>query len=372
MSKINVEETLPSRPIPETKPKKTNRLPWIIGGILLVILLGVAGAELGYRNALAQRQSLESTQVAGYMADQFQLALKDYYLGNLNFSRQRLEAIINMDPSYPGAADLLAQVSLAMSITDTPTVEPTPTLTPTPDNRGVEELFQQAKASILQKDWQTARDELENLRKADRNYKTVEVDDLYYVILRNQGVDLITKGSLEMGLYDLSLAERFGYLDGQAEGLRNVSELYLTGASFWEVDWAQAIQYFEKIYQAYPSLHDASGMTAEQRWRIATLRYADQIAESGDACKAKKIYDSVVAMGKNPEVEPTLSQVRDQCDKKNAPAPTYTPVPTTPPAPGVTDTLQPAQPTNTPKPPAPSETPVPPTEAPTAEPSSTQ
>ena len=370
MKKLSRNQT-----VPETSPKKTTRLPWIIGGIFLILLLGAAGAGLGYQKALAQRQSIQSTQAADYLADQFQLALKDFYVGNLAFSRQRLEAIIQINPSYPGAADLLAKVSLAMSITDTPTVEPTPTLTPTPDNRGVEELFQQAKASILQKDWQTALNALDNLRKADRTYKTVEVDGLYYVILRNQGVELITKGSLEMGLYDLSLVERFGYLDGQAEGLRSVSEVYLIGASFWEVDWAQAIQYFDQIYQAYPSLHDASGMTAEQRWRIATLKYADQIADSGDACKAQTLYENVIAMGKNPEVEPTLSSVRNQCTEKNAPPPTNTPVPTTPPAVSVTNTPQPpAQPTNTqppppaatdtPLPPAPTNTPVPPTTQP--------
>jgi hypothetical protein len=259
---------------------------------------------------------------------------------------------------------LLTKVSLAMSITNTPTVEPTPTLTPTPDMRGVEELLQQARKSIQDKDWQTAMAALDNLRKADRTYKPVEVDDLYYVILRNQGMALITQGSLEMGLYDLSLAERFGYLDGQAEGLRSVSRLYLTGASFWEVDWAQASQFFEQIYQMYPSLRDASGMTAEERWRIATLKYADQIAESGDVCKAQPIYEKVIAVGKNPEAQPTLESVKQKCQESQA-----TPVP--PPTAEPSATTQVENPTQVPPtaepptavPPTPTETPTPPADS---------
>ncbi len=358
MSNTNVEETLSDQTLPVQKSKKPSLLLWILGGVLFILMFVGAGSALGYQKALAARDAQQSTQVAQYLQDQFQLALKDYYLGNMENARQRLEAIIQMNPTYPGAVDLLTKVSLAINTTDTPTVEPTETLTPTPDKRGVEELFQQAKTSIAQKDWQTARDALDNLRKADRTYKTVEVDDLYYIILRNQGVQLITQGSLEMGLYDLSLAERFGYLDGQAEGLRSVSRLYLTGASFWEIDWNQAAQYFSQINSLYPSLHDASGMTADERWRTATLKYADQVAEAGDVCKAEKLYQSVVDLGKNPEVKPTLSAVKDACDAKNAPTATDTPKATSAEA-GATNTPNPAQPTNTPEPPKPTEPPAP-------------
>ena len=193
-----------------------------------------------------------------------------------------------------------------------------------------------------------------------------------------------------MGLYDLSLAERFGYLDGQAEGIRSGARLYLTGASFWEVDWQQAITYFEQVIQAYPSLFDkASGMTADERWRKATLGYADQLDAAGSVCKAEKLYQSIVDLGKNPEVKPTLEAAKQDCEGKNTPTPTEgptatatavagetaTPVPTSEgptntPAPtsaGATNTPEPtktpeAKPTDTPQPPT--NTPEPPTNTP--------
>jgi hypothetical protein len=395
MSNSNIEDTQPD-PVPTVpslikSSKKPSRLYWILGGILLILILTGAGSYAGYIQAVGQRLALQQTQVAQNLDEQFKLALKDYYTGKMENARTRLEAIINSNPSYPGAVDLLTKVSLVINTKDTPTPAPTMTLTPTQDSRGVQDLLQQAKTSIAAKDWATAMAALDNLRKADRTYKTVEVDDLYYVILRNQGIALITQGSLEMGLYDLSLAERFGYLDAQAEGLRSVSRLYLTGASFWEVDWQQAASYFEQVYPLYPSLHDASGMSAEERWRKSILGYADQLNAAGSVCKAEKLYQQIVDLGKNPEVKPTLEAAKQDCEGKNTPTPTEgptvtatatavagetatptptqgagvtnTPVPTTPPA--ATNTPEPTKPpeakpstdtpvpaTDTPKPPA--------------------
>ena len=58
------------------------------------------------------------------------------------------------------------------------------------------------------------------MRKYDPNYNTSLVDGMYYFALRNYGYDLITKqGNLEGGIYQLTLAERFGPLDRELEWL---------------------------------------------------------------------------------------------------------------------------------------------------------
>jgi hypothetical protein len=76
---------------------------------------------------------------------------------------------------------------------------------------------------------------------------------MYYFALRNHGYDLITKeGNLEGGIYHLTLAERFGPLDNTANGLREGARIYITGASFWELNWEQGCSISSRSVQAGP------------------------------------------------------------------------------------------------------------------------
>jgi tetratricopeptide (TPR) repeat protein len=342
MSDVNQENTVPvevESPALTTKRKKL--LPWILLGIALILLFGGTGAFLGYQSGIQDRQSYRATQVYQSADEQYQLALADIKEMRFDTARQRLEAVIQMDPAYPGAVDQLTRVILALNVTDTPTptLTPTVTLTPTPDLRGVEEMFNQIKQFLVEENWQGAIDAIENLRREKKEYRAIEVDGLYYLALRNRGIRKVAEGSLEMGLYDLSLAERFGYLDTQAEGIRTWARLYLTGASFWEVDWAQSAYYFKEILPYYPGMRDVTGVTAKERYRFSTLKWADQIAATGDMCRAHEIYAEVMALGLDGAVQPTLDFAFQECNESQAtepppPAPTseMTATPTPPPA----------------------------------------
>jgi hypothetical protein len=137
---------------------------------------------------------------------------------------------------------------------------------------------------------------LDSLRKADPNYKTAEVDGMYYTALRNRGMDEIMGNrayaqttNLEGGIYDLTLAERFGPLDGLSDGMRTWARYYMVGASFWQLDWSQAVNYFGQVYQYAPNLRDSSNYTAGQRYHDALLQYGDQQAAASrlkDRCLA--------------------------------------------------------------------------------------
>ncbi len=288
--------------------------------------------------------------------------MKDIDAGRFETARQRLQAIVQLDPGYPGLVDKLTLVELELSITVTPTFTPTPTLTPTPDLRGAEELYNQARQFLADKNWQGALDTLDSLRREKIDYRPIDVDGMYYVALRYRGVERIAEGSLEMGLYYLSLTERFGPLDSQSLGMRAWTRLYLTGASFWEVDWAQASYYFGEVYPYYPGLRDSSGQTAKDRYRLATLKYADQLALAGDPCQAQTLYETVMALGMDPTVEPTLGSVRDACTGTQA-----TEVPPVQVTPLVTETPTPTGEVPTPTP-TPTETPTQPSSPPGPEP----
>jgi hypothetical protein len=161
------------------------------------------------------------------------------------------------------------------------------------------------------------------------------VDGMYFMSLRNRGVGKVIPPSqkcidinLEGGIYDLTLAERFGPLDAYAASLRTWSRLYITGASFWELDWYQAMDYFSQVYPYYPNLMDVSCLTASERYRIAALNYIDVVWQTGDYCTATNLYYEIflnAASDKNGTAYPTATQVYDYCVNGGGPQPTPTP-----------------------------------------------
>ncbi len=287
---------------------------WAFLGVLLLALIAAGSAYAGYNSAIDQRTRYESTLVAGEAANQYILAQQDIALGNYDRARQRLEYIIQIDPNYPNAADQLAFVLTQQRITATPTIAPTPTLTPTPDYRGRDELFTQAQNLLIARDWTSTIDTLLLLRKNYPDFMAVKVDGMLFVALRNRGIDKIAQlHDLEGGNYDLTLAERFGPLDAEARNWRDWADLYIRGASFWDVDWAQAVYYFSQLASAAPNLSDSSGWTASNRYMDALLGYGDWFAASGQWCDAQTQYDTYMTLLASPQVEPTAVYAADQC-----------------------------------------------------------
>ncbi|MBM3124442.1 MAG: hypothetical protein FJZ87_05120 [Chloroflexi bacterium] len=296
----NLEQTQSSQPLKEddTQPIKPVRKParWrsILIGISGFLLLFALGGFGGYSAGIGDRVSAQEGILTAQLAQQYQFALVDIQFGRFEAARQRLEYIIANDPNYPGATDLLTQTLVMSTI---PTATPTVTLTPTPDFSGAESAYQRAQQLIAAQDWANALAALDTIRKLDPGYKTAQVDGMYYFALRNQGVNLITnQGNLEGGIYFLTLAERFGPLDNTANGLREGARLYITGASFWELDWMQAATYFTQVGGGWPSMYDGT-MTGSQRLYIASMRYGDQLFENQQYCEAYEQYQVAVGIG---------------------------------------------------------------------------
>jgi tetratricopeptide (TPR) repeat protein len=314
---------------PAETPKTRRRwILWAILGVLLLALIAAGSAYAGYNSAIDQRTQYQSTLVAGEASNQYVLAQQDIALGNYDRARQRLEYIIQIDPNFPNVSDQLAFVLTQQRITASPTIAPSPTLTPTPDYRGRDDLFTQAQALLVGRDWTGTIDTLLLLRKNYPDYMPVKVDDMLYVALRNRGIDKIaTQHDLEGGNYDLTLAERFGPLDAEARNWRDWADQYIRGASFWDVDWAQAVYYFSLLADAAPNLSDSSGWTASSRYLDALLGYGDWFALQGQWCDAQQQYDTYMSMLANPQVEPTAVYAADKCTQASAPPPPPPPSP---------------------------------------------
>jgi tetratricopeptide (TPR) repeat protein len=283
-----LDDTQPIKPI----KKKSLRWLSILIGILGFILLIGAGGYGGYTAGIEDRKGAQDAIVDQQAAEQFQFALVDIEFKRYDAAIQRLQYIISKRPEFPGAQEKLTEVLVVSSI---PTPTPAPTLTSTPDFSGAESAYQRAQQLIQAQDWANALAALDSIRKLDPSYKTAQVDGMYYFALRNHGHSLITQqGNLEGGIYYLSLAERFGPLDNTAVQLREGARMYIIGASFWELDWKQAYNYFSQVGVGWPSMWDGT-MTASARLHYSAMRYGDFLLELGDYCAAYDQY--LVAAG---------------------------------------------------------------------------
>ncbi len=313
----------------EEPPARKRRGLTILLGFLGLVLLTVIGAAIGYGVAYSSRQKQAREQIAYDAATQFQLALTDMEAGNYENAKQRLEYILQLDPDFPGAVEKYTEVMLLLAQEKTPTPAlPTATIAPTPTNdlRPVEELYNAAQSYLRANDWINAIITIESLRTADLTYRAIDVDGMYYIALRGRGIQkILQEGNLEGGIYDLTLVERFGPLDREAEGYRAWARAYLQGASFWKVDWEKVVTYFSQIYPAVPSLRDADGWTAAERYRFALVQYGNKLLEAENFCGARDAYQLSLSIGNDPAVGPTATFAQLQCEP-----PTPTPVPFTP------------------------------------------
>ncbi|MDD2921965.1 MAG: hypothetical protein PHQ36_06730 [Anaerolineales bacterium] len=325
-----LESTQPSAPEPKPddtqpiKPIKKKTARWrsfLIGALGFLVLLGLGGYG-GYASAINDRKAAESSVLSKQLMEQYQFALVDVQYGRFETAKQRLEYIIAKDAGFPGVQEKLTEV-LVMSVI--PTATTTPTVTPTLDFSGAESAYQRAQQLINAQDWQNALSALDIIRKLDPTYKTAQVDGMYYFALRNFGHDLILKqGNLEGGIYQLTLAERFGPLDNTAVQLREGARMYIVGASFWELDWPQAISYFSQVSS---NLWDGD-MTAQQRLDFAYMRYGDDLFDQGNYCAAYDQYSAATTL--DAKAAARFNQATTEC---YPPTPIVTDVPTVPPTP---------------------------------------
>lgn len=286
------EGTQPNKPVTRVRRGRA----FLFNALGLVVILVIVTLA-GYSSGLGVRKSNQSSVIMQQLGEQYQNTLIDIQFERYENARQRLEWIIAQDPTFPGAQEKLTEV-LVLSNRPTPTL--TPSLTPTPDFSGAEEAFTKAQQLIAAQDWPGAIGALDQTRKLGPNYQQSQVDGMYYFALRNYGYDLITKqGNLEGGIYQLTLAERFGPLDRDSNGLREGARYYIIGASFWGLDWAQAVSYFDQV-RAWGNLWDGS-MTSSERYWFASMRYGDDLFAKNEFCDAVTQYQnaqSIAALDK--------------------------------------------------------------------------
>jgi len=311
-------------------PDSSNRI-WqkkIVFGIVLYILLFIFFVTIsglaGYQSGEYTKESVATKVLLLSLDEQYSLAVEDIKAQRYEIAFQRLEYILSKNPTYPNATEQLAFVIQILYATATP-VPPTPTATSTPtrDLRPIEDLYHQSLQFIKDQAWTDAIDILIILRTEDEDYLTTQVDGLFFLSLRYLGVEKIWQdGDLEGGLYDLSLAERFGRLDVQASSAREFARLYMIGLSFWEVYPEQAVYYFKQVSDAAPGIRDSSGWTALERYRAALIQYGDYFVSKKAWCDAQVQYERAMTIRSDGNLAEILQAVMLKC---SPPTPTAKP-----------------------------------------------
>jgi tetratricopeptide (TPR) repeat protein len=315
------------------KPKRFRRMLGLIVGLIVFLALGALG---GVQSGLNTRQDKEQLDKAVEAVAQFELGKIDLDSGQCDIARQRFEYVIQLDPSFPGLAEKLADSILCAGLSSEASLLPTAAATPTPDQRGADEIFSQLDALMASENWDEVLLNLDSLRKNFPDYLPIEVDGYYYTALRNRGISrILGPGELESGIFDLNQAEKIGPLDSDAVGTRQWAIWYIVGQSFWEVDWASAVQYFSQIAPQAPNLHDINFFTAQDRLITAQTFYAEDLVDlalfyagAKGWCDAQSLMSQADGYSPHsPELQPTAAWIIEKCTLNPDEQPRITPAP---------------------------------------------
>ena len=326
-----------TQPVEGEKPERLKkkflekRSSWFLLGIFVMVLFILIGMLLGVPRGINDRVKLAEAQAGPKVQAQLESAKLDIEEGRYQVALDRLDWILDEMSPYlddevlAEVGDLYSKTLLQLTSIGAAAAMPSPTPTqpehtPTPDLRGEEELYTTAQQQLAAEAWNEVIQTLETLRQKNLSYKPIQVDGMLYVALRNRGLQkILAEGSLEPGIYDLTLAERFAPLDSSAEGIRTWTRYYLTGASYWGVDWAQVVFYFEQVYPMLPNLRDGTFMTTTERFRLGAIEYAKQLADAEEYCLAQEYFEKAMAIQADPLVQPLANEVADKCYQINNP-----------------------------------------------------
>lgn len=310
---------------------------------LAIFLIAAASGLLGYMSGKNSGSGVETAEARAYLEEQYQLGVDDMEAGRYDLARQRFEYIILTDDTIQAAIDRYVEVIEIISATGAPPPLPaTKTPTPTLDPRPIEDLYANAQALLAAGEWDQALETLAALRQADPTYRIIEVDGLIYIGLRNRGLDKIrSRGELEEGLYDFTLAEKFAPLDIEASNFRVWARYYLMGNGFWEAYPETAAYYYGLAASSAPYLKDSSGMTAFYRYWASLKQFADQFVAQEEWCQASQQYQLVMDAWAEEKAAAVATQVYQKCQASLQPTATLTPLFSLTPTGTITITLTP-------------------------------
>lgn len=307
------------------KPKRGG---WIALGILAILLLTAVGCAIGYGAAIKARQAADLNQRLVKATTQFMLSQDDIKNNNYSMAKARLEYVLQIYPNYPDAMNQLTAVMVEMAKTNPEEAlqSSAATAIPTVDTSNLESLFQKSQSLLVSQDWENLLVNVNGLRNTDPTYKSIQVDGMYYMALRNVAMKRISSGHLEVGIYYLTLANQIGPIDNEAQGYMNNAVMYLNALEGYGVYWEQTVIAIQSLYDMGLYIIDVNGVTLAQRYAEALAGYGDYLQSQGEWCEAVKQYEASLGIMPLDSVNAIMDDARNKCANPPAtPTPTLAP-----------------------------------------------
>ncbi len=299
----------------------------LVGIIVCVLGTALVVATTGGVVAGQSERRLRATQTtAADIGLQFQLGIADMNQGNYELAALRFRWILERDPNYPGAVDWLGVAERILNGTNVPQ----PTAMPSSSAVTLDERFAEAKALFDSQQWEVAIARLQEIQAIDPRFREVEVQQMLYEALKTLGLIYVRGDRIEEGIILFDQAEKIQPLDDQTAGERYFAILYVTGKTYWGLNWPVVIDNFEAIHQLAPAYRDVT-----DRLREAYIAYGDLLTTQGQPCDGAEQYQAAQAMRNDSAVAEKYNLAREAC-LNPSPTPSPTPLPGIP-----TPTLEP-------------------------------
>lgn len=282
--------------------------------IILALFLGTVitlAVLAGYRAGRAERINIAATAQIEEIKRQYDLGVEDMDAGHYMLAIQRFEYILSIDPNYLDAAARLAQAQSALNITPVAaTVSPAPALPAiTVEPQNAPAVYAEAKIALEAEDWDAAIQKLKAVQAADPGYESASVRAMLFQAYRGRGIQAINAGVLELGLTDLDQASRFGALDEEARQYQQWAAIYISGVSYWGLNWGQTVETFQLLYTLAPYFRDTI-----TRLHDAHLGYATFLEAGGDPCGAALEYTAALDINFDQPTEGRRAAAQLVCD----------------------------------------------------------
>jgi len=249
-----------------------------------------------------------ATAVAKEVQLQFRLAAQDMQIGQSGVAAQRLEYVVRMNPDFPGAAQMLAKAREAANGATLHVARSTEAPLPVEERLSPEQLFNLLAGAYQRGEWPQVVQRAAALKATGAQHRSTSVDGMLFVGLRNRGIERIDAGVLEMGLTDLEHAEQIMDLDNVALQRRRWAALYLSGMTFWELNWQLAIDNLSVLYQIAPNFRDA-----RSQLRKAHIAYGEALLQAEDSCLGGEQFAAALLIETDERTEQQLAAAEKAC-----------------------------------------------------------
>lgn len=305
----------------------------LVGIIACTLLTAILIAGTGGVIAGQKERDVRATQtVMADLDEQFLLGVSNLEQGRYELAAQRFRWILDHDPDYPGVTEHLAEAEQQLSQTGV-SPDSQPTLPPS-EASNPEELFTEAQTYYEDEQWQNAITRLRELEALDSTFRTIEVQEMLHESLKSLGITYIRGDRLEEGLFLLEQAAVIQPLDDQTEGERRLATLYMTGRSYWNLNWPVVIDNLRIVYDIAPNYRDVSPLL----WG-AYINYGDLLVELDAQCEAAEMYLSALELEEDAAVREKYDAASSACTQPaTAPTATLLFTPESSPDPGSTST----------------------------------